>query len=102
MEAAVADELLADADPEMRRYKLLKRKKSALTLHIVLLQVSSYLAGKRRKERSCYARQKNKRQSEDDLITAIYSILDFASEKKRKKIFDKKDLGWPHHDQATI
>ena len=31
----MADELLADADPEMRRDKLLKRKKSALTLHIV-------------------------------------------------------------------
>ena len=46
----MADELLADADPEMRRDKLLKRKKSALALHIVLLQVSSYLAGKRRKE----------------------------------------------------
>ena len=89
----MADEPLADADPEMRRDKLLKRKKSALTLHIVVFQESSCLAGKRRKERSCYARQKNKRQSEDDLITAIYSILDFASEKKRKKIFDKKDLG---------
>ena len=31
----MADELLADADPEMRRDKLLKRKKSALALHIV-------------------------------------------------------------------
>ena len=44
----MADEFLADADPEMRRDKLLKRKKSALALHIVLLQVSSYLAGKRK------------------------------------------------------
>ena len=36
---------------------------------------------------------KNERQSEDDLITAIYSILDLASEERERKDL-KKDRPW--------
>ena len=89
----MADELLADADPEMRRDKLLKRNKSALTLHIVFTSSIILPGWEEKKGEVVNTRRKNERQSEDDLITAIYSILDLASEERERKDL-KKDRPW--------